>query len=283
MQEARDDQEYTRALSLVDSVIQRAPDHVPLYTLKGELLSSLYRFEGAAEAYAVARARAPRLAGVAYAMGGNAFFLGDYRQALEHYHDEIEILARRDTTARNAVWAQIGRTLARMGVRDSAAMAYEQALAYRTTNAAVWGWYAELHEEDGDLELAWEHAARAAALEPEEADWAYLAGSLGYRLGRLEAAERYLSTVLERKPRHVGANYNMGRMLVEVGREAAAEPYLMLADQMQAIQADIILARFAVERAPQDASRWHTLAELHALAGELDQAREARAIGSQLN
>lgn len=283
VQEAYDDHEYTYALVLLDSVLQRAPDFPQVYRLKGRVLSSLYRFDEADSAYLRTRSLAPTLPGVAFAMGNSAFFRGRYRRALHHYRSEVALLPRRDTTALSATWAQMGRVYARLGAVDSARTAYQEALVHRPSNAQAWAWLAELDEQAGELEEALAKALHSVALAPDQPDFNYLAGSLSVRTGRASAAEPYLATVLRVKRWHVGANYNMARCLLALGRTEEAQPFLAETDRLQTLQADIILARFAVERNPLGAEDWFALAELYQMSGRAEEAREAYAIVRQLN
>ncbi len=283
VQEAYEDQDYIHALTLLDSLLQRLPDYAQLHNLRARVLSSLYRFDEAEAAYAQARKLAPNLKGVAYAMGSNAFFRGQFRSALNHYQSEIALLSSDDTTALGAVWAQIGRVYARLGVDDSARIAYKRALSHRPSYAQAWSWLAELDEDLGALEEALVNALRAVSLMPNEAEFNYLAGSLSVRTGRAADAEPHLDAVLQTEPWHVGANYNMARCLLALGRTAEAHRFFEATERLEGLQADIILARFVLERNPLGVQEWLTLADLYQMSGRVQEAREAYGIARQLN
>ena len=91
-QDAYDRGRYLRALVLLDSALVLAPHYPRLHFLRGDVLSSLYRFEEADEAFARVLEIDPRYLGAAYSMGSNAFFVGQARRALKHYYREQKVL-----------------------------------------------------------------------------------------------------------------------------------------------------------------------------------------------
>ena len=283
VQAALEDQQYSQALVVIDSALEREPEWAQLYKLRGKVLSSLYRFDDAESAYKRALQFEPDLQGVAYAMGNNAFFRGGYRKALAYYKAEREHVSRADTVALSAIWAQMGRVYARLGVQDSAHKAYSIALEYRPSYGQAWAWMAELYEDEGALEEARDHSERAVMLSTEDPEFNYLAGTLNYRTGRLQHVETYLAKVLAVEPWHVGANYNMARYLLALDRKEEAAAYLETTDRMQVLQADIVLARFAVERNPTRLEGWLILADLYGQAGRFREEHEALLIAQQLN
>ncbi len=282
-QEAHEGASYVRALALLDSALVLAPAYPRLHFLRGDVLSTLYRFEEAEAAFLRALELAPRYQGAAYRLGSNAFFLGQHREALAFYRQEARLSgAGEDSAALSAVWAQIGRVYARLGAADSAGEAYEQALRHDAANDQVWMWKAELSEDAGWLSDALMQVQEAVRLAPDDPAYQYLAGALQYRTGDYEAAIGHLEFVIKAQPWHAGAHYNLGRTLLALGRSDEAARYLEATDSLQALAADIILARFAVQHAPGGRDEWTVLAMLYEQAGRYEEARQAYRIARQV-
>lgn len=283
IQRAQQGNDYTGTLALVDSALLVAPRYPSLYFTRGQLLSKLYRFDEAQAAFEQALELDPGYVGAAYHLGNNAFFVGRNRDALRYYWQEHALITESSPKlALPNVLSQLGRVYARLGIADSARQAYEGSLSVQENNAQAWAWLAELSEDAGQLEDALRDARRAFALEPENIAYQYLTGALGYRMGELEEAEGHLRGVVTQAPWHAGAHYNLGRCLLALGRDAEAAPFLAATDSLQELQANIILARFAVERNPADRGRWLELASLYIQAGQQKEAREALVVARQL-
>ena len=282
-QEASEHEQFVRALALLDSTIVLAPANPRLHFLRGDMLSTLYRFKEAEAAFTRALALDPRYPTAAYRLGNNAFFLGQNRAALSYYFQEQKALgAHADSVSSSAVWAQIGRVYARLGVSDSARIAYERAIGNDSANDQAWGWMSELAEEEGRFEEALAAAERASALDPDHPDYQYRMGALHYRMGNLKAAVAPLRAAIAAQPWHTGAHYNLGRTLIALGRTAEGAPLLDATDSLQALASDIVLARYAAQHTPEGQDEWIVLALLYEQAGQLDEARQAFRIARQL-
>lgn len=274
---------FVYALALLDSATALTPALARLHFMRGELLTKLYRFEEADEAFAEVLRHSPRHLGVEYRRGNNAFFVGQTRRALGHYFSEWALLGPSpDAGAASRVWAQIGRVYARLGVVDSARMAYERSLSRDTEQPEVWLWMAELAEDGGSLKEALSHAEEAIALDSANAGYRYLAGALQYRLSNPAKAIPHLKAAIQAEPWHAGAHYNLGRSLVALGRAGEGAPHLEATDSLQVLQADIVLATFAVRQSPEGAREWAVLAGLYERAGRMEEARSAYSMARQL-
>lgn len=283
IQRAQQGNNYTGTLALIDSALVVAPRYPSLYFTRGQLLTKLYRFDEAQEAFEQVLELHPGYVGAAYHLGNNAFFVGRNRDALRYYWQEhARITGSSPKPAPASVLLQLGRVYARLGIADSARWAYEESLAVQENNAQAWAWLAELSEDAGRLEDALREARRAFALEPENVEHQYLVGALGFRMGALEEAEGHLRSVVNQAPWHAGAHYNLGRCLLAQGREAEAAPFLAATDSLQELQANIILAKFAVERNPANRERWLDLASLYMQTGQQKEASEALVVARQL-
>ena len=284
IQEAFDRQLYTQALTLLDSVVVLAPDYPRVHFLRGEVLSTLYRFDEAEVAFSKVLEIDPTYPGADFRKGNNAFFLGNNRQALELYQMEVNTLgSAADSAVISTVWSQIGRVYARLGVKDSARTAFVKAVEFDQSNDQAWKWMAEMSEEDGNLEQAMTEIMQAVAVVPNNADYQYMVGALHYRNGEYALAIDPLILAIELAPWHAGAHYNLGRSLVALGRQDEGQHYLELTDSLQALDADIVLAHFAVRTNPEDRDQWIVLGLLYEQAGKQREAAEAFRIARQLN
>ena len=294
VQQAQQRQDFNQALALIDSAAHYAPDFADIFFLRGRVLTKLYRFNQAQAAFERVLELDPTYRSAAYNMGNNAFLLGRNREAIKHYQREKaafkgspEAIAREasetDRAALASVLLQIGRVYARLGVADSARQAYQQVLVVEEDNAQAWGWLAEVSEDEGDLNQALAEARRAFALAPENIEYRYLVGALSFRTGAFDEAAGHLEAVVRQQAWHVGAHYNLGRCLLALGREVEAQQYLDATDGLQQLESDIILAKFALYRNPEDSEYWAQLVTLYRQAGRLSEAREAYNIVRQLN
>jgi tetratricopeptide (TPR) repeat protein len=152
----------------------------------------------------------------------------------------------------------LGFILHGQGRRAEAEDAYRRALARDST-------YADVHAELGQLLLeaqrvdeALVHLERAHALLPHVAETRYLLGA-GYRArGRQAEAEAAFRSALEVEP-HARAAQDLGILLLEAGRLAEAEGFLVEARRLL----------------PQDVNAWYRLSECYYRRGEYEQAEEA--------
>ena len=87
--------QFAQALALADSAAVRAPSLADVPFMRGLILTKLYRFDEAAAAYQLALEHDRDYEGAHYNLGNNAFFLGQNREALNHYGAERRLLARR--------------------------------------------------------------------------------------------------------------------------------------------------------------------------------------------
>jgi len=272
-----------RALMLLDSAAVLAPSYARIHFLRGDVLSTLYRFDEADEAFTRVLGLDPKYPSAAYRMGNNAFFLGQNRKALVHHYREIDVLdPRQDSSAASAVWSQIGRIYARLGVVDSARTSYRHAITYDAANDQAWGWMAELSEEVGELDRALADVHRAIDLVPDNPSYQYLAGALYYKKGEYALAIDPLTIAIDAAPWHAGAHYNLGRSLMALGRLEEGDRFLQATDSLQTLAADLIQARFSVRSSPEDLERWIALGVLDEQTGRRSEAIEAYRVARQL-
>lgn len=284
VQAAYDRGDWNTALVLADSAERRSFAVPDLYFTRGLILTKMRRFDAAQRAFERVLALDPEYRKAWYNLGHNAFLQRQYREALRYYEQERALITKvgrradsggQDRLALSAIAAQIGRTYALLGKRDSAEVAYQEALALDGTYPVAHAWLSELYEEQGHIEQALEHARKAFEGNPNETEYAYRLGALLFQSGQVAASVPLLSSVVQRWPGHEGATYNLGRALIAAGHEKEGQALLDRIDEIQRLQEEAGIAQRAVEVFPDDPQRWITLAGLMLRSGYYDKAEEA--------
>lgn len=260
---------YRHALALTDSAEKYAPDLADIHFLRGHIYTELNQLEIAKAAYEATLEADPEYHGAYMNMGVNHLRRGELRDAINDFRREEELHAH------SSLFLEMGRAYAKLGVPDSAQIAYERAIELDSTNATAYMWLGQLHEETGDFEKALTYSRKGAELRPKNLDYKYIIGSQLFRSGNVEEAAEYLHPVAEERTWHHGAQYNMGQALMRMGREEEAERYLARAEEAQKVQQEINEAHEAINRNPNDLQNWLELGEVHRDAKMYDRAIDA--------
>lgn len=264
------------ALSLADSVVERAPRLADAHFQRGRVLSELKRFDEAEKAYRTVLSLNPEYQGAWYNLGNNAYRQQNYDEALRYFQKEQEQHSAASTLV------SIGRAYAARGVPDSAQHAYEQALRVDSTHAEAYARLGQLYEEEGRLEKALRYSQRALELAPDNVNYRYVVGSQLLQLGRAEKAIGHLEAVLENRSWHQEAHYNLGQALLRVGRSEKGKRHLAVADSLSEQQREIERLQSVAQDEPGDPERWRKLGEAYSEMGRLEDARQAYSIALYL-
>ncbi|MEX0747496.1 MAG: tetratricopeptide repeat protein [Rhodothermales bacterium] len=260
---------FLTALSMADSAAKFAPNLADVHFLRAKVYSDLQQFEMAEVAYEAALQADPEYPGAHMNKGINLVRQGALREAIEEFRKEEAIKPN------SSMYLELGKTYAKLGSADSAALAYEQAIALDTTNASALMWVGQLYEELGDVDKALAYSRRGAKLRPENLDYKYLIGSLLFRMGEVEEALSNLKPVADERTWHHGAQYNTAQALLRTGDEKAAQVYLEKAEMAQKMQQAINEAKEAINRDPDDVRNWIKLGDAHRNAKMYDRAVDA--------
>lgn len=269
---------YLDALVLADSAAQHAPNLAHVYFLRARVFTELQRYREAQAAYERVTALDPSFEGAWFNMANNAYRQGHFRKAVALYHKARET----PSGLQVQILRQMGRAYAELGKPDSARWAYRQAIAADSTNAAVYADLGQVYEDEGELEQALAYSSRALAIEPANPAYRYATGSQLRQTGRFEEAVRELRTVIEARPWHAGAHYNLGQALLRLGREAEAQRYLVRADSLERLDAEIWRLRSDVEVNPGHPMPSVALGDALRRAGRLDEAMDAYKVALSL-
>lgn len=242
---------YELALVYTDSAEAYVPDLADLHFLRGKIYTQLNQLQVAQAAYEVVLEIDPEYAGARFDMGLNSFRRGKLRDAINFYlEEELEV---GPTTA---LYHELGRAYAKIGVPDSAEAAYEQALLLDPEHTTTYMWLGQLLEETGDLEGALEMSLNGLRLRPDDLDYQYIVGTQYFRLDSAEAALSYLEPVAKEWTWHHGAQFNLGQVYMRLGQEAEAEIYFARADEAQQLQQRVNEAQNAINNDPTSPANW---------------------------
>lgn len=277
------------ALALADSLIRTAPELPDGHFLRGHVLLKLYQLEAADASFARAAQLDPFHRGAWYQRGHVAFEQGRYRESVRRYHKQREVIrasprvlkefhAEADRSAVPQTWLQVGRAYQLLFRPDSARMAFEEVLKIDSTHAQANAWLSELYDEQGDTENALRSARHAWEADRRNPDFAYKVGTLLFKSGDLDGALRLLEWTAQVEPWNAGVHYNLGRVLVGLGRAEEGREHLKLTDLLQDLDQEIDQARAAAARFPNDPARWRAVANLLGRAGRRGEEREALSI-----
>jgi len=262
---------FSLALAFTDSAEYYASDLADIHYLRGLIYARINDNEISSMAFDVTLELDPEYPGARYGMALNAFRGDRLRDAINLFHQEIELGGGKTSL----VMHELGRTYAKLGEPDSARMAYEEAVELDSTNATAIMWLGQLHEEMGEYDRALEYSFRGIEMNPDHLDYQYIVGTQLYRVDRIEEAFQYLKNVADTRPWHHGAQYNLAQVLVRLGREEEAQRYLVLADSAQQMTQRINDARDKTDTDPSNIEHWIVFAEHLRYSGNYEKAIEA--------
>jgi len=268
-QDALSQRAFNAALALTDSAERYAPQLADVFFLRGLIHTEVRRYDLAEEDYKKVLALDPFYQGAWLNLGSTALRAGDARKALACYEKELA------NYPGPAALHQMGRVYAKLGKPDSARYVYEQAVKIDSTFTVAYLRLAELFKEEGELQKAVQYARRGLRLEPDNLNYRYFLGSLLVSNGELQDASVELEAVLQKRPWHYWANYNLGQAFVRMGREREAQRYLAKAESLQVELKNIQDWENLVENNPDQLMLWVNYGEALRRAGRLEEAIEA--------
>lgn len=267
---------YNVALAFTDSAEALASDLADVDFLRGQVYSDMNRIDLARSAYETALRKDPEYRGARMNIGVNEFRRGKLQDALASFRGELKL----DPTS--GLYLEMARAYAKLGVADSARMAYENAIALDSTNATAYMWLGQLYEEMGDYDKAIQYSRKGLQIKPEDLDYQYILGSQLYRMGKVDEAAEHLKLVADKRPWHQAAQYNMGQVLIRQGKQEEAQVYLKQADKAQQLQQKLNEAEEFVNRNPDDLQGWIKLGELSHQSGSVDRAIDAFKVAASI-
>jgi len=289
LRSAYDQERYTDATAIADTLIGLAPDLPAAHYYRGLVLMTLYDLDAADREFdrVVSLDRFHR--GGWYQRGHVSFEKGQYRDAIRRYQRQREVVVSSprnlkdyyrhvDELTLQQTWLQVGRAYQQMHVADSAMRAYMFVLDLDSTHAQANSWVSELYEEQGDDEMAVRYAARALTVEPQNPEFAYRFGLFLVRRGETAEALRIFQYVAAVQPWNAGVHYNLGRTLIALGRNEEGEAHLRRTEYLQALNQEIEHARAAATQYPDDPARWRAISRLLGAAGRVREQQEVLAV-----
>lgn len=277
---------YKEALMLADSAEKVQPDLPHIDQLRGQIFLAMNDFGRARQAYERSIEKDPTFRGNYFLLGNVAFNQGKYREALQHYSRERELVTKArgadrrvyksiDVVALPRVLLQTGMAYERLGAVDTAKQMYEESLKLDAANPTTHEWLGNLAEKTGDTQAALQHAVAAQKLSPENPDFNWKLGTLYLKQNKAPEALPYLQKALSIRPWHAGTVLSYGRALNQVGRTKEAEEVLSRVDQVQALTQKTTEAESAAFSDGRSVRRWIELARLYLAAGRFEDAMKA--------
>ena len=242
---------YELALAYTDSVEMYAPELADLHFLRGKIYTQINRLEVAQAAYQVVLEIDPKYLGARFEMGLNSFRAGKLRDAVNYYLEED---AEVGPTA--ALYHELGRAYAKLGVPDSAQAAYEKAISIDPEHTTTYMWLGQLLEEIGDPEGALKMSLKGLGQRTDDLDYQYIVGTQYFRIDSVEAALLHLEPVAKAWSWHHGAQFNLGQVYMRLGREEEAEIYFARAEKAQQLQQRVNEAQNAINSDPGSPVNW---------------------------
>lgn len=268
-QDALSQRVFTAALALVDSAEFYAPQLADAPFLRGLIHTEMRRYDLAEEDYKKVLALDPFYQGAWLNLGSTALRAGDARKALACYEKELANYPGAPALH------QIGRVYSRLGKPDSARYVYEQALKADSTFTTAYLRLAEFYKDEGDLQNALVYARRGLQLEPANLNYQYFLGALLVSSGDLPEAVAQLEAVVQKRPWHYWANYNLGQAFVRMNRAREGRRYLAKAESLQVELKNIQDWENLVENNPDQLMLWVNYGEALRRADRLEEAIEA--------
>ncbi len=163
---ALSERNFDEAVAIAERYVQQRSEDAFAWSLQGELLYNLGRYEQAIESYDQAIALKPDDANAWNNRGNSLDDLGRYEQAIESY-DQAIALKPDDANA----WNNRGISLDNLGRYEQAIESYDQAIALKPDDAIAWYNRGISLKNLGRYEQAIESYDQAIALRPDDAKY----------------------------------------------------------------------------------------------------------------
>lgn len=278
--EALRQHDFRTAQAIADSALKQAPDgsdKANAYFFRARVLSEVGLLKEADADYHRVLEQAPDYRGVWNNLGNNTYRQQAYHRAIAYY--QMELAAHPAPIPLRGM----GRAYVELGLVDSARYAFEQAIVLDSLYSPAYFNLALLLDDEGHREGALQNAQKALSLDSGNLDYQYLVGSYLVRMGRSAAARGYLQAVVEARPWHPGALYNLGQALVLLGNRDEAQKYLDQAEVVRAQQAKIDHLENTVRALPDDPLSQASLGFALRLAGRYNDAMRAYQVALHLD
>ncbi len=276
---------FTRAITLLDSAINKFENKPDLYFLKGLALMKINQFKPSIQSFSQALALDPDFKGANFQIGHAYSLMEQYETALDFYQREMRNEEGSDDLsieAKKSLYLQVSRTFNHLSMIDSAEHYLEEAIQMDSEFAAAYADLADLHKKDGNLNRALELYQKAMELKPNEPSYRFNYGHLLYQTGHTDQAVTHLKQTVENFPWHHGAHNTLGRALMTLGMEDSASYHINRADTLQDIGYDIATYKLNTKTFPDDAKRWVELGAAYQSVGRYQEAMDAYTVGENL-
>ncbi len=264
--------DFARALALADSAARYDPDEPAIYFLQGRLYAEMAQFDRAEVAYQKVLQRNPHFRGIWHNLANLKARQHRFQEAIGLYQKELQRYPGAPT------WQAMARAYRELGLIDSAAYAYQQALQLDSTYVPAYIGMTQLLDSEGRFAEALTYAQQAQALEPDNPETNYLLGELLMKNGRFAEALPYLQRVVAAWPWHASAHYSLGQALLRVGQREEGEAALQHYEQLRKLNAQVQMMEEAVRTTPNNPYAFAALGAALRRSGRYEEAMRAYTI-----
>ena len=214
-------QRFDEALPVIWNALDLNPENFRLHLQHARVLAALGRSEKALEAVGRAQVIQPESA-EAFALAGQIHVVrGEYEEALAPWTRAVELRPQEVSSLRQlaAVYLALGRY-------DEAISHFEAVLELDDSSWTTLADLANAYHRTGRWQEAREKLQRALELNPYSSALRYRIAVFYRDVGNPEFSRRMFEETLRIAPDHLGANLDLGEMLLAAGETAAGRPYL---------------------------------------------------------
>ncbi len=170
-----------------------------------------------------------------------------------------------------------------LGRPDDAEIDLADALKMQPDNAEIHFKLGKIELDRGGYERAAERLESALQLDPELLEARFLLGLCQRRQGNLEPARDLFLQVLTNTPGHVGALYNLGQILAQLGDQKGARLKLEQFRTASRLQDEIEFYRRAVNKNPENQAGRIELSRMLLKNGHTQEALEHLMVAQRLD
>lgn len=251
----RDAENFAEAERMAQAVIEMNPENLDGYISLGDTFLAQERFEEGEAIFRKAREIDPHSSVAAAGLGNCLNRAGRLKEA-----QEVLAKARQKDTTSHGVTYNLAVVTERLGDLKAAEVLYQKAINLDPEHSMSWNNLGSLKEKEGKPKEAIPLIAKAQKLDPDNMEATFNLGALLYGQGAYEKAIPLLAKAAQERPDLPNAPILLAKAFVKTGRNDDA---LKLWSAIAAVKP----------------GAWLEVAELHAEAGDQNQALDALRAG----
>lgn len=215
-------EEYTKALTLLDSVLKEEPENNTALVNKGWILLETNRYEEAIKAYKKSIEIKPNDTSE-YIFLGNAYYeLEKYADALKVYHEVPKIGVNRDNAI---VYYQMGASYYNLERYADCIFNFNQYLSFTPYDLDAYWYLVYAYENSGNLKMTLEYLDKIIVFDPSSKGLVYKGNLLSHYKKYSEALPIY-EKIIDNFPQYPDGYYGKAQILSVYNQPDKAISYL---------------------------------------------------------